>query len=111
MNDVLNLSRFGWLIRKIFLERTASVLGSMLLCFVVTFVLYGMIMLLQGIREAQNDAFLLGLTFGGALMASVVFSYFNNNATGVSFLTLPASVLEKWLSGITIIGLYLFQAR
>jgi len=108
MNDILSLSRFGWLLRKIFLERTALVLGSMLLCFVVTLVFYGMIMLLQGISEAQNDAFLIGLTLGGALMASVVFGYFNSNATGVSFLTLPASVLEKWLSGVVIIGLYFF---
>jgi hypothetical protein len=106
MNDILNLSRFGWLIRKVFLEKTALVLGSMLLCFIVTFIFYGMTMLLQGISEAQNDAFLVGLTLGGALMASVVFGYFNNDATGVSFLTLPASVLEKWLSGIVIIGLY-----
>lgn len=108
MNDILNLSRFGWLIRKIFLEKTASVLGSMLLCFIVTFIFYGMTMLLQGISDAQNGAFLVGLTLGGALMASVVFGYFNNDATGVSFLTLPASVLEKWLSGIMIIGLYFF---
>lgn len=108
MNDILSLSRFGWLIRKLFIEKTASVFGSMLLCFIVTLVFYGMLMLLQGIAEAQNDAFLVGLILGGALMASVVFGYFSNDATGVSFLTLPASVLEKWLSGIMIIGLYFF---
>ncbi|AEW01123.1 hypothetical protein A4D02_14270 [Niastella koreensis] len=108
MNDVFSLRRFGWLMRKIFLERTMQVLGTLLLCFTVTFIVYFMTRLLLGIEEAQNAAFLVGLTLGGSLMASIVFSYFNNNAVGVSFITLPASLLEKWLSGILIVGVLYF---
>ena len=35
-------------------------------------------------------------------MASFVFAYFSTNASGSSYLTLPASHLEKWLCGILI---------
>src|SRR3982751_1915696 len=108
MSDVFSLRRFGWLMRKIFQERTTQVLGAILLCFTVTFIVYAMTRLLQGIEVAQNGAFAVGLPLGGSLMASVVFSYFNNNAMGASFLTLPASLLEKWLSGILIVGMLYF---
>jgi hypothetical protein len=108
MSDVFSLRRFGWLMRKIFQERTTQVLGTILLCFTVTFIVYAMTRLLQGIEVAQNGAFAVGLPLGGSLMASVVFSYFNNNAMGASFLSLPASLLEKWLSGILIVGMLYF---
>ena len=108
MNDVFSLRRFGWLMRKIFLERIMQVAGTILLCFTVTFMVYAMTRLLQGVQVGQNGAFLVGLTLGGSLMASVVFNYFNNNAMGASFLTLPASLLEKWLSGILIVGVLYF---
>jgi hypothetical protein len=40
-------------------------------------------------------------------MASFVFGYFGSNASGISYLTLPASVFEKWLVGI-LIGVILY---
>ena len=95
MSDVFSLRRFGWLMRKIFLERIMQVAGTILLCFTVTFMVYAMTRLLQGVQVGQNRAFLIGLTLRGSLMASVVFNYFNNNAMGASFLTLPTSLLEK----------------
>jgi hypothetical protein len=108
MNDIFSLQRFGWLMRKIIVERTAQVLGTIGFCIIATFIIYAMTRLLQGMEVAQNAAFELGLAMGGPLVASIVFGYFNNNATGASFLTLPASVLEKWLSGILITGLVYF---
>jgi hypothetical protein len=108
MNDIFSIQRFGWLMRKIFIERTAQVLGTIGLCLMVTFIIYGMALLLQGLEVAQTAAFEIGLAAGGPLVASIVFSYFNNNANGASFLTLPASVLEKWLSGVLITGVLYF---
>lgn len=108
MNDTFSLQRFGWLMRKIMVERTAQVLGTIGLCITVTFIIYAMTRLLQGIEVAQNAAFEIGLAMGGPIVASIVFGYFSNNATGSSFLTLPASVLEKWLSGILITGVIYF---
>jgi hypothetical protein len=40
------------------------------------------------------------------VLASFVFGYFNTNAGGSAYLTLPASVLEKWLCGILIAGVF-----
>ena len=108
MNDIFSLQRFGWLMRKIFIERTAQILGTIGLCISITFILYAMTYLMQGIAVAQNAAFLVGLTLGGPLVASIVFGYFGNNATGASFLTLPASILEKWLSGVLFVGVIYF---
>ncbi len=108
MNDVFSLQRFGWLMRKVVVERRMQVLGTIGLCLAVTFIIYALTLLLQGIVVAQNAAFETGLVVGGPLIASIVFGYFNNNATGASFLTLPASLLEKWLSGVLITGVVYF---
>jgi hypothetical protein len=56
----------------------------------------------MGFRTAQNLTFLWGLAGGGCFMASLVFAYFSSNASGISFLTLPASHFEKWLTGVLI---------
>lgn len=104
MNDIFSFRRFAWLMRKTIMERPAQLLGIMLLSFTITFIIYGLTRLLQGLGDAQNYSFLAGLAIGGCFLASVVFGYFNNNASGASFLTLPASLLEKWLSGILLTG-------
>ncbi|NIG55665.1 hypothetical protein [Chitinophaga sp. Cy-1792] len=108
MNDVFSARRFGWLMRKMFLDKTAPVFGTVLLCFTITLIFYVVTRLLQGLAVAQNGAFTTGLSLGGTLVASVVFGNFNNNAVGTSFLTLPASVFEKWLSGVLIVGVLYF---
>src|SRR6185437_9546460 len=109
MNDIFSLQRFGWLMRKILTERTTQILGTIGLSISITFILYTLARLMQDVSVAQNASFVLGLTLGGSLVASIVFGYFGNNATGASFLTLPASILEKWLSGILIVGgIYFF---
>ena len=59
---------------------------------------------LIGYSAAQNLAFIWGLAGGGCFLASFVFGYFYSNASGSSYLTLPASRLEKWLCGVLIAG-------
>ena len=38
------------------------------------------------------------------MLASLVFGYFSDTATGSSYMTLPVSVFEKWLCGILIVS-------
>lgn len=104
MNDILNLNRFGLLLKKTLLERPAQIMGLMgaILCF--TFILYAVIVYLIAYSPAQNLAFIWGLTGGGTVLASFIFGYFNTNASGSAYLTLPASVFEKWLCGVLIAG-------
>lgn len=108
MNDTFSWKRFGWLLSRICAERPSQTWGVMGLSLVITFIVYGMTRLLQGIEQAQNAGFMIGLIIGGPFLASSVFNYFTTNASGFSFLTLPASVLEKWLTGALIGLLYFF---
>lgn len=104
MNNTFNSRRFGWLFRKTILERPTQMIGLTALSLLITFLLYGIIKLLVGYEDAQNFSFLTGLIGGGCFLASFTFGHFNTNASGSSFLTLPASMFEKWLCGILITG-------
>lgn len=54
---------------------------------------------------AQLFSFSIGLIGGGCFLASLVFGYFSDSANSASYLTLPASGFEKWLTGIIIVGI------
>ena len=104
MNDILNLNRFGLLLKKTILERPAQIIGLMALILCFTFIIYAAIVYLMAYPPAQNLAFMWGLTGGGTILSSFVFGYFNTNASGSAYLTLPASAFEKWLCGVLIAG-------
>ena len=106
MNDILNLNRFCLLLKKTILERPVQIAGLMgfILCF--TFVLYAASVYALDYNAAQNLSFVWGLIGGGTVLSSFVFGYFNTNAGGSAYLTLPASALEKWLCGILIAGFF-----
>jgi hypothetical protein len=53
----------------------------------------------------QELSFILGFVGGGTFLAAYVFNYFSSNASGSSYLTLPASSFEKWLCGVLIAGI------
>ncbi len=104
MNNTFNVSRFGWLLKKTILERPAQLMGLSLLTLSLSFVTYALVKLLGGIEDAQNASFMIGLIGGGCFLASFVYNQFSSNASGSSFLTLPASQFEKWLCGVFITG-------
>lgn len=104
MNDTFNLTRFGWLFRKSVMERPALIFGLVLVTISVTLLCYAIVQSTIGIGRAQIVAFMGGFFIGGTFMASSVFSYFSSNASGSSFLMLPASHFEKWLCGVLIAG-------
>ncbi len=109
MNDTFDIKRFGWLFKKTLLERPAQLMGLTLLSISLSLIIYAVVRLTSNFEDAQNFSFMVGLLGGGCFLASFVFGQFGSNASGSSFLTLPASIFEKWLCGVVITGiLYLF---
>ena len=104
MNNTFSITRFGWLLRKTFIERPIQLLGFLAISMAVSLGVYIFFKLAGDFDVAQNASFMTGLIVGGSFLASMVFNYFSTNASGASFLTLPASQMEKWLCGVLITG-------
>ncbi len=104
MNNIFNLKRFGLLFKKNLLERPTQMFGFTGLIQALILIIYAVVKTFAGFSTAQNLTFLWGLIGGSYLMASIVFNHFSSNAIGSSYLTLPASQLEKWLCGFLIAG-------
>jgi len=106
MNNTFDAKRFGRLVKKTLLERPMQTLGLIGLLLILSLILYSVIKTFGGFGPAQNITFIWGLAGGGCFLASFVFGYFSSNASGSSFLTLPASNFEKWLCGVLIAGVF-----
>ena len=106
MNNTFSIKRFGLILRKTFLEKPMQMIGFPLLTLTVVLILYVIIKALSGIDMAQRISFFVGLVGGSFFLGSFVFGYFSNNASGSSFLSLPASHFEKWLCGVLIAGVF-----
>lgn len=76
------------------------------LVLTLVLILYVLIKALSGFDMAQRISFFVGLFGGSFFLGSFVFGYFSSNASGSSFLTLPASHFEKWLCGVLIVGVF-----
>src|SRR6201988_1887413 len=95
MNNIFNIKRFGWFFKKTILERPVQLIGFVVLALALDLVVYACAKLTGDFVVAQNAAFIIGLIGGGCLLASFVYNHFSTTARGSSFLTLPASLLEK----------------
>src|SRR6478736_4112517 len=104
MNDTFSIRRFGLLFKKTIAERPIQTVGVMVLLLLLSFILYVAAKKIIGFGPAQNLTLIWGLAGGGFFLASFVFGYFSNNASGSSYLTLPVSYFEKWLCSIIITG-------
>lgn len=104
MNNTFNIKRFSWLFKKTLLERPAQLIGLVILCMAFSLLIYAFAKFTNGFEAAQFATFMTGLIGGGCFLASLVYGYFGSNASGSSFLTLPASQFEKWLCGFIITG-------
>jgi hypothetical protein len=104
MNNTFNTRRFGLLLRKTILERPVQMMGFTAMSYALSFIIYIVAKSFMFIGAAQSLAFIWGLLLGSSFLASFVFGYFSTNASGSSYLTLPASHLEKWLCGVLIAG-------
>ena len=105
MNDTFSLQRFPLLLKKTITERPIQNIGVTLLLLILSLILYVAAKEFAGFGVAQNMTFAWGLAGGGFFLASFSFGYFNSNACGSSYLTLPASFLEKWVCAMIIVGI------
>jgi hypothetical protein len=103
MSNLFNFKRFTWIFRKTILERPVQVLGIFALDFILVLLLYIFLREVLGWGPTQNMTFFWGLSFGGCYLSAALFNYFASNANGSSYLTLPCSALEKWLTAIVIV--------
>jgi hypothetical protein len=104
MNEIFNIRRFSLFFKKTVLERPVQILGTFALSFSVVILIYFLFKSIGNFELAQLFSFTVGLAGGGCLLASLVFGYFSDTASGSSYLTLPVSVFEKWLCGILLVG-------
>jgi hypothetical protein len=102
MNNVFDLRRFSRLLKKTIVEWPVKVFGIVALTFIVMLLLYAFLRDIIGWVPTQNMTFLFGFLFAGCYLSTSVFHYFSSSPSGSSFLTLPASHLEKWLCGVVI---------
>lgn len=105
MNNTFNAKRFGLLFKKTLLERPVQMFGFTGLLLGLVLILYTVAKTLIGFGAAQNLTFIWGLPGGSFFLASFMFGYFSSNASGSSYLTLPASHFEKWLCAVLIAGI------
>jgi hypothetical protein len=105
MSNTFNIKRFKWLLKKTLLEKPMQMFGFTGLLILLVLILYAVIKSLAGFTAAQNLSFIWGLSGGSFFLASFVFGYFSSNASGSSYLTLPASHFEKWFCGVLITGI------
>jgi len=104
MNETFNFRRFRILFVKTIVERPVHIMGTFVLSFSLVVLVYFLFKSIANYEIAQLFSFSIGLVGGGCLLASLVFGYFSDNASSASYLTLPASGLEKWLCAIIIVG-------
>ena len=112
MNDIFELKRFGLLFKKTILERYVQFTGLIGLSLAVTPIIYSAVLFFThgtAWNVAQNLSFGYGIISAGCFLSSAIFGYFNTNASGAAYLTLPVSAFEKWFCGMLIIGV-LFPA-
>lgn len=102
MDNTFSLLRFFRFFRKTLLERPVQIFGIAGLNFIAVLLMYVFLRDILGWNAAQNLTFVWGMVFGGCYLSAVVFGHFSSNASGASFLTLPGSAFEKWLTGLII---------
>jgi hypothetical protein len=103
MNETFQFNRFCKAFVKTIYERPVQILGLFLLSFSVVLLIYFLLKNIANFEIAQLFSFSIGLIGGGSLLASLVFGFFSDGASSASYLTLPASALEKWLCGSLIV--------
>ncbi len=109
MNNTFELKRFGLLFKKLLFERALHLVGSFVLVALVTWFFHTVMDIGYDVNNVvpASNAFAIGLVLGGIYWVFTGFSYFSNNTEGYSYLTLPASHLEKWLSAILLLGFFM----
>jgi hypothetical protein len=108
MNNTFELKRFGLVFKKLLFERSLWIGGVFSLVVLLTWYVYavtsGNTTNVQIVSQAES--FTIGLVIGGVLLINTAFNYFSNQNEGYTYLLLPASFFEKWLSGLLLLTLF-----
>ncbi|MFT5819040.1 MAG: hypothetical protein ACI8ZM_000262 [Crocinitomix sp.] len=103
MYDIFSLKRFSLSLRRLFVEKGIKMMGSILIILFVM-VLFMNINFDPGFYPEIRMFFLvLALMFGPVLYMSVVANEFTNHSKGISYLLMPNSTFEKWLTNNVIV--------
>ncbi|HEV3326743.1 MAG TPA: hypothetical protein VG052_14090 [Puia sp.] len=111
MNQTFSFARWGLLVKKHWAENYKRYLLSLLAMGGLLVAWYSFILIMDKVDPLgiffQYSAYYVGLYFTGCLYASMFFSELGSKTTGISYLSLPASPLEKLLCAV-FFGVFLF---
>jgi hypothetical protein len=94
MNNTFNFRRFGLLLRKTIYEKGLFLGGIFVLVIVPILFVYN---LATQITTSQSLSFIIGL-FSITIIVNILLNNFSKKSIAASYLTLPCSNFEKWLS-------------
>lgn len=107
MNNTFSFRRFGLLLRKTIYEKGLVLGGTFIL--VIVLILFGYSSL-SNVRQSaypQSIGFVIGL-FSITIIVNILLNNFSKKSIAASYLTLPCSNFEKWLSiFVTAVLIYL----
>lgn len=108
MNEIFQLNRFYYLFKKLLYEKKGHFIGAFVLVFAFVMFLYSSSgSIKEGRFYEPTEAFSIGLIICGSLWISISLNYFSPKEEGYSYLTLPASYFEKWLT-VVLTGILFF---
>jgi hypothetical protein len=111
MNQVFSFTRWWMLVTRHWMENRKRYMLALLAIAGLMVAWYGFVMMMNGDRTLalifQFMAYYVGLYFVGCLYASTMFGELSSKPQGVSYLTVPASQLEK-LCCVLFFGVVLF---
>lgn len=104
MNNIFNFRRFGLLLRKTIYEKGLVLGGTFVLLIAIMLFLYWQVKNINSSQVFQNLCLGVGLICP-AFLVSFLLNNFSKKSNAASFLTLPCSHFEKWLSVFMIVVL------
>ncbi|WP_028296700.1 hypothetical protein [Olivibacter sitiensis] len=110
MNDIFDIARFGYLLRKHFNENAKTYIISLIVFIAILGVVFAFMTYSGGRKTVdineQAVTYFVSLYLGGFIFAGSTFKEYHLPRSGISMLMLPASTLEKyclhWL--VTCVG-------
>ena len=106
MNNTFNFRRFGLLLRKTIYEKGLVLGGTFILVTVLIVFFYSSTSTNRQSSLPQSMGFAIGL-FSVTAWINILLSNFSKKSVAASYLTLPCSHFEKWLS-IFVITVFIY---
>lgn len=104
MNNIFDFRRFGLLLRKTIYEKGLVLGGTFVLLIAIMLFLYWQVKNINSSQVYQNLCFGIGFIYP-AFLVSFLLNNFSKKSNAASYLALPCSHFEKWLSVFIIVVL------